>query len=179
MPVYNLLVVFDDYNYTTWWGIAAVKKNILPILAMTALLAGCASNYVPPAPQPTGPASIKLAEAASSVSSSLATLEGIRKAENPQFQKKLPNANSFGMTQLSSIDWTGPIGPIVSKIAKASNYKLQVLGNQPAIPVLVTIHMQNKPLGQILQNIDYQAGRNAYIYVNAKAGIIQLRYANS
>ena len=155
-----------------------MKKNILPVLTIAALLAGCVSNYVPPTPHPKDPASVKLAEAASSISSSLVTLEGIRKAENPQFQKKLPSANSFGMTQLSSIDWTGPIGPIVSKIAKAANYRLQVLGNPPAIPVLITIHVQNQPLGQILQNIDYQAGRNAYIYVNARAGIIQLRYAS-
>lgn len=160
-----------------------MKKIILPALfMMAALLAGCVShlsNYLPPEPQSGDAASVKLAEAASSASDSLVTLEGIRKAENPQYQKKLPSANSFGMQQLASIDWTGPIEPIVRKIAKASSYKLQVLGTPPAIPVLITIHARNQTLGEILQNIDYQAGKKAYIYVNAKAGIIQLRYAIS
>ncbi len=154
-----------------------MKKHLLWILTAGMLLGGCVSNYVPPAPRTNDPAKIKLAQAASASTDSLVTLEGIRKAENPQYQKKLPNANSFGMTQLASIDWTGPIDPIVKKIAKAASYRLQVLGTQPAIPVLVTIHAQNQSLGEILQNIDYQAGRKAYIYVNGKAGLIQLRYA--
>ncbi len=154
-----------------------MKKTIIPILVLSSILAGCVSPYDPPAPQPSDPAAFKLAEAATSVTSSLTTLEGINKAENPQYQKSLPSANSFGMYQLTSIDWTGPIGPIVSKIARAANFKLSVLGNPPAIPVIVAIHAQNLPLGEILRNIDYQAGEKAYIYVNAKARVIELRYS--
>lgn len=156
-----------------------MKKTIVPLLIAASMLAGCVSPYDPPAPQPSDPAAFKLAEAATSVTSSLTTLEGIRKAENPQYQKQLPSANSFGMYQLTSIDWTGPIGPIVRKIAAAANYRLSVLGNPPAIPVIIAIHAKNLPLGQILRNIDYQAGRKAYIYVNARTRTIELRYANS
>lgn len=156
-----------------------MKKTIIPVLAALTLLAGCVSDYMPPAPQPSDPAATKLAEAATSASHSLANLEGIRKAENPQYQKKLPNAGNFGMPQLASIDWNGPIGPIVRKIAKGANYKLQVLGNPPSIPVIISINAKNQTLGHILQNIDYQAGKKAYIYVNSKSRTMQLRYARS
>lgn len=156
-----------------------MKKNILPVLLVCGLLTGCmVSPYDPPAPQPSEPAAFKLAEAASSASHSLVTLEGINKAKHPQYKKKLPNYNSFGMFQLTSIDWTGPIGPIVKKIAKAANYHLSILGNRPAIPVIIAIHAENLSLGEILRNIDYQAGQKAYIYVYAKARTIELRYAN-
>lgn len=155
-----------------------MKKTILLVLLLSSLQVGCmVSPYDPPEPQPSDPAAYKLAEAATSVSSSLTTLEGINKAENPQYQKKLPSANSFGMYQLTSIDWTGPVGPIVSKIARVANYRLSVLGNPPAIPVIIAIHAENLSLGEILRNIDYQAGQQAYIYVNARTRTIELRYA--
>lgn len=154
-----------------------MRKNIFTLLILSCSLAGCVSPYDPPAPQPSDAAAFKLAEAATSVSNSMITLEGINKAKYPQFQKKLPSASSFGMYQLTSIDWTGPIGPIVSKIALAANYQLSVLGNPPAIPVIIAIHAQNLSLGEILRNIDYQAGEKAYIYVNSKTRTIELRYS--
>jgi len=154
-----------------------MKKALFPVFILTLSLSGCFSNYMPPPPKPGNPATVKIAEAAASVSSSIGTLEGIRKAENPQYQKKLPNPNTFGMGEIASIDWTGPIGPLVKKIAAASGYRVVVLGNSPAIPIIVSVHEQNQPLAYYLRNADYQAGRKAYVKVYAKRRVIQLRYA--
>lgn len=153
------------------------SKPIFLFCLLGLFLSGCVSPHIPPAPTRGNAAEVQLAEAANSVNQSLITLESIRKAEHPQFRKKLPSPESFHMPQLASIDWTGPIGPIVKRIAKASDFKLRVLGNPPSIPVMIIIHARNLTLGEILQNIDFQAGTKADIQVHAKQRVIELRYA--
>lgn len=158
-----------------------MKKMLLIISITTSLLSGCASHfsdYMPPPPPGGDPASTQLALAARSVTSSLTTLEGINKAENPDYEKRLPDPRTFGMGQLASIDWTGPIGPLVEKLADASGYRFRVLGTSPAIPIIVAIHAENLPLSVILRNADYQAGQKAYITVYPQQGAIELRYAS-
>ncbi|MCW5589616.1 MAG: type IVB secretion system lipoprotein DotD [Legionellales bacterium] len=145
-------------------------------MAFVLNIAGCAS--VPPPPQQgTDPAAIKLAEAASNVSHSLVDLAAIEQAANPQARlKPPPNPSSYGMGDLTSIDWSGPIGPLVARIARATNYRLQILGTEPAIPIVVTIAAENTPLGDILSDAGYQAGSRADIAVFPSRRIIQLRY---
>jgi defect-in-organelle-trafficking protein DotD len=159
-----------------------MKKILLPILTLTGLLSGCASHfsdYMPPPPPGGDPAAIQLAIAARSVTSSLTTLEGIGKAENPHYEKNLPDPRGYGMNQLASIDWTGPIGPLVEKLAVASGYRIRVLGSPPPIPIIVAIHAENLPLAVILRNADYQAGEKADVAVYAKQGTIELRYTSA
>lgn len=154
-----------------------MKKIFPPVLVMAVFLSGCVSDYLPPAPPRGDPAALQIAEASASVTRSLTTLEGIRKAQHPQYEKKLPNPHDDNMTQLASVDWTGPIQPLVKRLAIASACRMNVLGTKPAIPVIISIHAQNQSIAQILRNVDYQAGRKAYIKVYPKRRVIALRYA--
>lgn len=153
-----------------------MKKLLVSFLLISAMIAGCASTYMPPPPKKRDSAMTTMAEAATSVTSSLQTLEGIRKAENPAYQKNLPNPSTYNMNQLSSVDWTGPIEPLVKRLAKASNYRFRVLGTAPAIPVIVSISDKNVSLAEILRDADYQAGKKADIVVYTKSRTIELRY---
>lgn len=125
-------------------------------------------------------AETKLANAADSISNSLQELAEIERATHPQ--AKLPSPiepDLIGMGQLASLDWTGPIGPLVKKIAEASNYKLHVLGTPPAIPILVSISAKDIPLGDILRDAGFQCGNKANIVVYPASKIIELRYVKS
>jgi defect-in-organelle-trafficking protein DotD len=125
-------------------------------------------------------ANITLAQASSTISDSLTASEEIQRATtSPLSMKSLPDADSYNMDALASIDWSGPIGPIVKKIAQASQYELHVLGRPPALPVLISIHQKNTQLGYILRDIDYQAGAKANIVVFPDKRIIELRYGRS
>ena len=85
--------------------------------------------------------------------------------------------NSRLLNTRASVDWSGPIGELTDRIAKAAHYKLHVLGQPPAVPVLVSLDVNNDTLAAILRNIDYQAGKKASLHVYPKLKVIELRYA--
>jgi len=149
------------------------------LLSIAILLTGCAQgmNQTVLGPLPPDKATIKLAEAASSATHSLSELEAIEKTRTPKYRKHLPNPTTPGMTDMVSIDWSGPIRPLLEHIAKASHYKFHVLGRGPAIPVIVSMLAKNVPLSDVLRDADYQAGRKAFVFVSPSRRTIELRYA--
>ena len=64
-------------------------------------------------------------------------------------------------------------------MAQAPNYRLRVLGTQPAIPVIVTVNTSNEMLGDILRDVGYQCGRRATVVVFPESRVIELRYAKN
>lgn len=159
-------------------------KSIFTIAALLLVtqLVGCSSSAtnevaIVTHDQDLQAAGIKLTAAAESVSKSLQELAKIDRAVNPQI--KLPNSidpDRIGMGQIGSIDWSGPVGPIVQKIADATHYKLKILGSSPAVPILVSVTAKDTPLADILRNIEFQCGRRASIVVYPSRNIIELRY---
>jgi len=124
-------------------------------------------------------AGIKLSEAARSVSQSLNELKTLEKTASPP-GKPLPYPTASGLEKIiASVDWSGPIEPLLDRIAKLAHYRLEVVGHPPAIPVLVTITTQNTPLSYVIRNADVQAGNKANIAVYPGIHTIELRYAKN
>jgi defect-in-organelle-trafficking protein DotD len=160
-----------------------MKKTTAALLV--SLLTGCSTtqnlpNSITPAMNPkSDDAGVTLAQAARSVSQSLNELKSLEKASNPPL-KPLPYPTASGLENISaSVDWSGPIEPLLKRIAKLANYRLEVIGRRPAIPVLVTISAQTTPLSYILRNADLQAGLKATIAVYPGIHTIELRYAKN
>jgi defect-in-organelle-trafficking protein DotD len=160
------------------------------ILCPLLIGSGCASDYATSSSAnkitivsndtTTQNAEVQLADAATSVSKSLQQLAEIERASHPQ--AKLPSPpvpEMIGMAQLASIEWTGPVGPLVEKIAAASHYKVRTLGHPPAIPILVAISAKSTPLADILRDATFQCGSKANIVVYPASKTIELRYANA
>lgn len=168
-----------------------MKNKLLCLIPILALLAGCASDskrlvdlhlhYVPTSQlpansqaQPDGP---MLLEAANSVNNSLDELSQIQMALHPKAKMPAPvNPDNIGMGQQVSIDWDGPMLTMVKSIAKASQYHVKTLGNQPAIVPLVSIHMHDQLLADVLRNLEYQVVNHVRIQVYPKTRIIEVRY---
>lgn len=148
---------------------------------LISLLAGCStSNPVQPSTMPSDDAAAQLAEAATSISQSLTDLTAIEKAEAPPINnKRMPYPTSWDMQQLVSVDWSGPIEPLLKRIAWMCNFKLRVIGLRPAIPVLVTISAKNTPVGYILRDADFQAASKASVRVYPGIRVIELRYGKN
>lgn len=118
-----------------------------------------------------------MTESADSVSRSLTKLAKIEQATHPN--AKLPPAPdpvSVHLAEMASVDWNGPIEPLVKKIAGASGYKVRILGNAPTIPILISVNAKNTPLADILRDITYQAQHHATVVLYAKQRVIELRY---
>ncbi len=146
------------------------------------LCSGCSATFFkkPPQNAPADDASIKLAEAANSVSDSMLEMAKIEKVILPAHadnSRAIPNVQN--LQTRASVDWSGPISELTHQIAQAANYRLRVIGTSPAIPVLVSLNIKDQSLAEILQNIDYQAGKKATIHVYPNAHVVELRYAKA
>lgn len=144
-----------------------------------ALLTGCTTTFrKPPHNNAADDASIKLAEAATSVSDSMLEMARVEKVIAPPNKDNIltiPNAHN--LQTRASVDWAGPVEELTARIAKAAHYRLRVLGREPAVPVLISLTSKDESLAEILRNIDYQAGSKAEIHVYPNSQVVELRYA--
>ncbi|MEE9451625.1 MAG: type IVB secretion system lipoprotein DotD [Gammaproteobacteria bacterium] len=159
-----------------------IKIKLFSILSVGLLLSACVLDPTPTTTTVTGgndDATAALAHTATSVDRSLMELARIQAVAKPPSEKQLPQIDSNSMPNRISVDWTGPIGPAVDRIAAASQYKVRVLGIPPAIPVLVSITAYDAAPGDVLRDLAYQAGDKADIFVYPENRTIELRYATS
>lgn len=155
------------------------KFTILSVLFPCALALAACTPKAPPA-TPPNPTDASLAEASWSVSRSISSLSETAQAVRPMpVIAPPPDPASYGMAGLTSIDWSGPVEPLVKEMAKATGYKFHVLGREPAIPVMVSVYRQNVPIADILRDVGFQCARRATIAVYPEAQIIELRYARN
>lgn len=159
-----------------------MKLKLISIFS-TFLLCACGAKHTiekrPPQNAPSTDASIKLAEAANSVSRSLIELAKIEKESKPAKSKNLVDPNAYNLKARASVDWSGPIEELLQRLSKVSYYRLRVLGTPPAIPVLVNISSHDQLLSDIFRNIDYLAGDKADIKIYPGNKIVELRYAKA
>jgi defect-in-organelle-trafficking protein DotD len=151
-------------------------RQIITLSVISLFLYGC-SHQKPQQVSITDPASVQLAEAASSVSKSLVKLAKIEEAANPQVQLPSPqDPAEYDMGQLVSIDWHGPIEPLVDRLARASGYHVRILGNAPSVPILVKVNAKNLPVGEVIHNAHYQAHKRANVRIIPASRTVEIQY---
>jgi defect-in-organelle-trafficking protein DotD len=159
-----------------------LKNNIQFILGlMLIFLGGCRTPVMmkkPPINAPSDDASIKLAEAAYSISNSMMQMARVEKVLMPPETDNIVNIpNSYNLQTRARIDWDGPIEDLLERISTAAHYRMRVLGKSPPIPILINLNTKDESLAEILRDIDYQAGNKATIHVYPSNQVIELRYA--
>lgn len=119
----------------------------------------------------------QLIASAKSIERSLNVLASAQEAENPPIINTGPLMTpEGGMGGTVDIDWTGPIGPLLDRISKMTDYRVKLLGNEPAIPIIITITAKRAILAEVLQNASFQAAKRAHILVFPEIRVIELRY---
>lgn len=81
-----------------------------------------------------------------------------------------------GMGDLVMLDWSGPVEPLLSQIANLSHYQFKILGNPPAVPVLVNIMGEQRMIADVLKDASLQINKQASIMVYPALRVIELRY---
>lgn len=119
----------------------------------------------------------QLLSTAQSIEQSLSTLAAAEKAESPPILNTAPLVTSEGgMGGKIDIDWTGPIGPLVTKLGALTNYRVKFLGSEPAIPILISVNAKGAIIADVLQNASLQTGKRAHILVFPASRLIEVRY---
>tara|TARA_A100001015_G_scaffold286474_1_gene355214 strand:+ start:3340 stop:3840 length:501 start_codon:yes stop_codon:yes gene_type:complete len=104
-------------------------------------------------------------------------LSQLERAAKPYVRPKpAPNPVKLGMDQRVSIDWTGPVEPVLQRLAENAHYRVNTLGQAPVVPILVSLNRQNTFLSDVIQDISYQIQRQADINIVASEKLIELRY---
>lgn len=119
----------------------------------------------------------QLINAAKSIEKSLATLAAAQEINNIPVLNTAPLLTpEGGMGGTADIDWTGPLEPLLEKIASMTEYKLKILGSKPAIPIIVSVTQNHAIIADILKNASLQAGKRVNVVVFPANKIIELRY---
>lgn len=123
------------------------------------------------------PALVDTAEAAVSVSHSLAQL-GLAQRNEQGLLKRESEVNDLPrvLARYVSIDWAGPVEPLVKQLAENVQLRLKVIGHEPAIPVIVSVRKRDASVYDVLQDLRGQIGNRAEIMVFPSSGVIELHY---
>ncbi len=156
-------------------------KKIIAVVLGCVVLAGCMYQKTAPMPASSDHAAVKLAEAADSVSNSLNELARIQAEATPAIKgpHELPDPSTLGLRQVGTVDWSGPIEPLLEQIAQSMSYRMRVIGRRPKVALIVTISVKNTAMATILRDIDYQATNKAFVAVYPQTRVIELRYATT
>lgn len=156
-------------------------KHFLLFVLISYITACTSVTYKkPPYNAPSDDATIRLAEAATSVSGSMLEMARVEKVVIPPSADNLQTIPSTqSLLTHASVDWAGPIGELTERLAKAANYRLRVLGHPPPIPVLISLNTKDRAIADILRDVDYQAGQKASIHVYPNNQVVELRYAKT
>lgn len=152
------------------------------LVGLFVLLSACADDSRNPVLVPTqatavepDPASLRIAEAAEKASKALNKMSQIE-----SFRTPMPDDTNLihpGMDKITSIAWTGPIDQITRTLSELAGLNFRIIGKEPPLPLVVSVDAHNQPIGKILRDIGFQAGRRADIILNTATNTIDLRYA--
>lgn len=160
------------------------KATVMSVVGVCAILSAC----TPVQHKPTRGATYEsvgtsvdvndeLTRVAHSVQQSLRILAATKEPHelNAINTKPLITAEG-GMGNRCTFDWSGPIEPLLVKVAKMTQYDVKVLGPTPPIPIVVTMMAENRRIADVVKDAGLQAGNRANIVVYPASRIIELRY---
>jgi defect-in-organelle-trafficking protein DotD len=120
----------------------------------------------------------KLAEAAASVSQSLAELAQIqRSVHEVKAFKSDPNLVQIKAGKVS-IDWTGPVESLLGKIAQTTDLHYRTIGSKPPLPIIVSVTAKDVYVSDLIRDVAYKIQPQAAITLS-KDKVLELRYFKS
>ncbi len=83
------------------------------------------------------------------------------------------------LRQTLSLDWSGELVDLLRHLAGRLAYRLEVRGQRPAMPIIISIHVRGEPIATVLQEAGWQAGGRAGVVVHGADRRIELIYADA
>jgi len=121
--------------------------------------------------------SAMLADAADRTASALETLAAVEQHRAPGIAAPSVQNASRSLQTPISVNWTGPVEALASALADRTGYRFAVLGEEPAIPVVISVNSTHTPAIEVLRDIGLQMGRRADLRVDSPRKAIEIHYS--
>ncbi|EPX78066.1 DotD/TraH family lipoprotein [Salipiger mucosus] len=76
----------------------------------------------------------------------------------------------------TTIEWVGPGVDLVGELARNIGYKYAVVGQEPAVDIMVSISAVDEPAIKVFEDLGYQVSKHAEVFVDPNAKRIEFRY---
>lgn len=158
---------------------------LLPLLFGLSLTTGCTSGGQPSAFSANSPqivaspdsVSSMLAQSADKASNALEMLAAVERARTPAANVSPLSDVPQELRRSITVNWVGPIEPIAKTLADRAGYGFLVLGNEPSVPVVVSIDAENQRVVDVLRDIGLQLGMRGDVKVDARGKMVEIYYA--
>lgn len=121
--------------------------------------------------------SAMLAEAADRASVALETLAAVEQARTPAIAVGPIENAPPELERAITVNWAGPVEPITRKLADRAGYTFQTIGTPPAVPTVVSVDVENRPVIDVLRSIGLQLGSRADVRVDGARRVVEIHYA--
>jgi hypothetical protein len=78
-----------------------------------------------------------------------------------------------------TVNWVGPVQPLLQQLADRAGYEFQLAGNAPSSAIILSINVRNQPVIETLRDAGLQLGQRAKLRVDAQLKLIELVYATT
>lgn len=152
--------------------------SILSALCLTFAVSGCMRAQVDQQlvaePDAIG---LRMASAVDKASAALETLASVEQARNPGASVAAVPYAPQELRRTVTVKWVGPIEPVMQRLADRAGYQMQVNGDLPPAPVVVTLDVRQKMVIDVLRDLGLQAGTRADVVVDPERSVVELNYA--
>ncbi len=145
-------------------------------------LAACSSNEPVRGSHPNLVASpdkvsMMLANAADRASVSLETLAAVEQARSPEVSVSPIENAPAELRRAITVNWVGPVEPIAQKLASRAGYAFQPIGTPPAVPLVVSVDVENMPVIDVLRSLGLQLGVRGDVRVDGRRKMVEIHYS--
>jgi len=150
-------------------------------MSVTALM-GCEtgnsfSNSTPQLVAEPDNVSAMLADAATRASEALETLAAVEHRRGPAIASAPIGDAPTTLRRAITVNWVGPAEQITETLAQRASYSFVTVGASPAVPIIVSIDAENKPVIEVLRDVGLQLGLRADVRVDAANQVVEIHYS--
>lgn len=121
--------------------------------------------------------SLMLADAADRAALALESLSAIEAAQSPEIAIEPITNVPANLRRAVTVEWVGPAEILVKGLADRASYSFQTVGQSPAVPVVISVNVENKPIVEVLRSIGLQLGQRGDVKVDAIRQHVEIHYA--
>lgn len=156
-------------------------KNSVVLLSavMSFLTVSACQKPIDSRPQVVAPpdrVSLLLAESAERASEALKTLASVEEKRTPVDSPAQISDAPPELRRAITINWVGPVEPLVEKLANRAGYSFMTYGNPPPTALVVNMDAYNTAVIDLMRDVGLQLGQKADLRVDANTKSVELHY---